>query len=248
MIALLTITFIKFFKSPINFIFSIFFPIIWTIITYYISNSISNSYGSFNNYLIFFPASLFLSCTSISLANIPGNLADNRYSKRNKILVSANVKRWEYVLSIFVINFSLFFIVTNIQMLIGNFAFNLLLTPSLYFSFLFLTVFCFINCFCFSFVISSFGKNMKTTQISIMLFFYFVLFFSGISIPSYIFDPSGVWFKWIQLLSPVGEVVYISNAIINDSLNWSTDFLFILIPIIIIVFGIWFGFKIFKWI
>lgn len=252
----------KFIKNPLNVIFSILFPIVWLIISYYAWGRITNeSISGFSTpnsaYLTYFPFTVsgyfLLAATSISIMNFPNIIASDRINRRVKIYRTLNINKYQYIFTNCLVNFFFFFIVFFIQIIVANFGFNLNLKANYFFGIFFIDLFVFILMLLIAIFLSQYGKTDRSIMLIPLLVFYPILFLSGNTIPSYTLDPDGVWFKYVQFLEPVGAGSYLTQNLIIESIygysnfDWKVDFLSILIPLLeAIIFG-FLALKYFKW-
>lgn len=248
----------KFFKNPLNTIFSIVFPIAWIIISYFSwgrgEDTGINGFDQKTNYFTFSVSGyLLLSATSISLMNIPNVIANDRIHNRVKVFRTFNITKYEYLTVHCLVNFLIFFLVFTTQLLISNFGFGLNLKPTAFFQIFFLDLLAFIFMLPLAIFLSNFGSTDRTVILISLLVFYPILFLSGNFIPTYSIDRNNVWFKYVQFLSPIGSAAYFSQNILLHSifqksqLNFNFDFLGILIPVFEAIIFSFLGFKYFRW-
>ncbi|WP_027119453.1 ABC transporter permease [[Mycoplasma] testudinis] len=248
----------KFVKNPLNIVFSVLWPIAWIIISYFawgrgFQEGINGFSGNANFFIFTAPGYFLMAATSISLANVPNTIAADRIYNRVKIFRTLNINRTQYIFTHCIVNFSVFLFVFLVQLLISNFAFELNLSASTFFSIFFLDLFAFILMLFLALFLSQFGKTDRSINLIGTVVFYPILFLSGNSIPAFSIDPNGVWFKYVQFLEPVGGAAYFSqNIILQDTfgfsqIDWKVDWLGIIIPVAeAVIFGL-ITWKIFKW-
>lgn len=228
----------KQYKSILNIIFTFLFPIIWTIASYYIWGQGKDQNGNYT-FSFLLPSLTLLPAISLGLMAVPFTFGFDRLNNRNKIYASLNIKPFEYFIANFMITFVNFFLVTNLMLILGDFAFlNGSLKWDQYLLILINNSFLLFVTFTISIVLTLQAKTDKSLYIIILMYFYIVLFLSGVTIPAISYNPEAFtgglnWFKWVQYLTPLG-----SGAIININIalpqfwNWNTDFLAILSPIL----------------
>ncbi|QGS52297.1 ABC transporter permease [Spiroplasma tabanidicola] len=210
----------KYVKNIFGVIFGLVFPIMWTVIigvawgkeTFYIPNV--NKTVNVLDYC--FPALMVMAILSFSVAAIPITLCSNRIDKRTKIIALANISKLQYIISLMLCYYIMYFIEFVIVLIIAITAFKLTTSIAMIMSLLFIPIVIFVLHFLISVSLANFCQTMTIISSVSLLFLMISLFFSGSTVSTYVVDPNNAWFKYIQYILPTGNAVLIINSIANQ--------------------------------
>lgn len=250
-------------KNPLNIVFIYLFPIIFLLIVYFaygrdnyynpvlFGNNFKNI--NFPTIAVTSPGVYLLAAITITIMSLPSMIGSDRLHKRIKVFKTWKVSKYDYLISIGLVSLTSYvFLLIIMNIIVGGiFRINQISIGS-YIGTFFLCIFVFIIMMFLSLLLAQFGNSDRSIVLWSLLFFYPILFLSGSVIPAYVIDRNNQWFKYVQFLSPIGTGTYWSGIINISSIapvnvDFSKDFLGILIPVVEVIIFTTLAFKFFKW-
>ena len=216
-INLTAIEFFKFIKSPMKIFFVIAFPLLWLILSGYMWGNTAIAHTPFHYMDFMFPGFVIWLTLSSAFQTLSSALSHDRENKILKQYSILNIKKYEYLISLFIFYFINFIIVFFIAVLItiGLFKINIdNLKSRIYLLFL-TSIIIFILFFCLGMIIGSIFSSYQSTSYVSKFLFFFLFFTSGAAIPAV--SIGGHWFVYLQHISPAGNAVILLQRIFLGS-------------------------------
>lgn len=235
----------KYFRQPMTVGFGVIFPLIWIIINGSLyGNTSSLMLDGFGTIDFMFPAYVFMIILVTGLSSLPLVLAKNYESKTIMRYSFTPLKKYQYLLSIYLGGFITVFIATTTMFLLSYTVFDLQVSSVVNIVFFFIVSF-FIFCGIASIgiIIASLVNGFQAT-LSISLMIYFILLFlSGATVPLPLFPESFQFF--IKTYIPFSRMVMLlQNIWLANTSNIQTN---LLITSIFLLLSFILAIKLFKW-
>lgn len=235
----------KYFRQPMTIGFGVVFPIAWIIINGELyGNESSKLLGGVGTVSFMFPAYIFMIMLVTGLSSLPLILSKNYENKAILRYSFTPVKRYQYLLALFLGGFMLVMISTITMLITGRLLYNLEI-PNVERMLLFVpTIFLlFVGVASLGIIIASLMKSFQSA-LSISLFAYFILLFlSGATIPLPVLPEK--FQEFVMTYVPYSRMVLLLR---NIWLGTKDNLLLnILISGIVIMLSFYLANKLFKW-
>ncbi|WP_342269374.1 ABC transporter permease [Spiroplasma endosymbiont of Aspidapion aeneum] len=238
--AVLKFEMIRFFKQPINIIFSIIMPILLLVLMNSLTQKYVKDYNIADYYL---PMFMIILSIIFVLTTIPMPWIVGRLYKEFKLICISRLGIKKYILLLFAFNLILFFSEGFILFIISLIFFKLNITFLSILDIFIVPFISFCCCFSIAMVIPNFSKTIKGTMSMSMLVLYVIMLISGVTIPIFVFPD---WWKYIQIIIPIGGCAKVSYDLLTNSANYF-DILYISIQLLYIsVFTVLFVKKLYA--
>lgn len=226
--------FLKFIKKPFNYIYNLFVPIILLIIYYFVEKNNSNGSDFSGNLAILVPGVFLLSSISIAGVSCSYELMYTKIRKINKIYATTGINYFQYLIVVFIFYFSFYILILVLSLFITNSAMGINYSSDQLLTIFFLCIFSFPLNFFISLSILRYTKTEKSSYVAILAWFFISLLLSGVILPFiYANKDNYEWFRWIQLIAnPSGSFLYFIEAFIQQTLDWTIDWLFLIFPLL----------------
>ncbi|ALD66327.1 hypothetical protein [Spiroplasma cantharicola] len=210
----------RFIKTPINWVFSLIFPIALLLIFGFLLERESIEYGYMAIILI-----VSLTCTIMPISI---NLCSDKVEKRIKHYFIINKAMKKYISALYIVNLIIFELVSLIIFLLSFIFFKINVDYKVILMFLTFPLISYTFGFIIAIILGSIINSINGIIPLSMLVFWTIIFISGITLPLQI-----MWkhYYYLEVLTPFGSLFMLYNKVINSISLSSIQILFAIISL-----------------